>query len=124
MVPRYLRGHLTAYELAVYVALSWRANPRGECFMRHVRIAQEAGCSIATARRALDGLKAKGILTWVSKGDRSCNVYRLEVWRSDLTERTLSTEFSTSALTDHTVRSHRATERDSKNKTPNSPKPK
>lgn len=118
MVPRHLRGRLTAYELAVYVALSWRANPAGECYMRHVRIAQEAGCSIATARRALDGLKAKGILTWVSKGDRSCNIYRLEVWRSALSDQTLSTKLSTSDHTDKGVRSHRSTERDTKKKTP------
>lgn len=81
MVPRYLRGRLTAYELAVYVALSWRCRSDGTCYMRHKRLAAESGCSVNSVKRALDGLRTKKVVTWKSMGDRSCNVYKLHVWR-------------------------------------------
>lgn len=81
VIPRYLRGHLTAHEIAVYVALSWRIDKHGECYMRHKRLAHEAGTSVGTARRALDRLRDRGVVSWRPKygddGDIVCNVYRL-----------------------------------------------
>lgn len=84
IIPRYLRGRLTAYEIAVYVALTWRADRNGECWIRHKRIAEEAGMSTATSRRTLDSLREKGLVTWMPKYDAdgavACNTYRIHVW--------------------------------------------
>lgn len=85
IVPRYLRKKLSGYEIAVYVALSWRVDDYGECYLRHQRLADEAGLSLATCKRALESLRDKGIVSWRQKvgehGGVLCNVYRLEVFQ-------------------------------------------
>lgn len=86
IVPKYLRGSLTAHEIAVYVALTWRANEYGRCWLRHRRLAKEAGCSISTTQRALNAMRDKGIVSWQPMegpdGDVVCNIYTLHVWHS------------------------------------------
>lgn len=81
VIPRHLRGHLTAHEIAVYVALSWRVDKHGECWLRHKRLADEAGTSVGSARRALDRLRDRGVVSWRPKygadGEVICNIYRL-----------------------------------------------
>ena len=87
VVPRYLRGRLTAYEIAVYVALSWRADANGRCWLRHKRLAAEAGCSVSSAQRALRSLREKGLVTWEPRqgndGGVECNTYTILVWATD-----------------------------------------
>lgn len=88
MVPRYLRGTLTANEIAVYVALSWRADQDGHSYASQATIAQEAGMSRATVQRALKGLERKDLVLvtpWEREGDggQTSNVYTLRVFGSD-----------------------------------------
>lgn len=83
IVPRYLRGHLDVYELAVFVALSWRADARGQCFIRHQRLADEAGMMGVTKLKAtLIRLRDAGHVTWEPLVDPDtgavlCNTYTL-----------------------------------------------
>lgn len=59
--PRDLRGKLTAYEVAVFVALTCRMHHEtGQCWPSLNTLAEESGCSISSVRRALDGLRDKG----------------------------------------------------------------
>lgn len=69
MIPRHVRGHLTAIEIAVYVALSWRAGADGSSWPSHATIAEEAGTSVNSVKRALDSLRAKGLATWEPRVD-------------------------------------------------------
>ncbi|GAA1549815.1 hypothetical protein GCM10009804_03000 [Kribbella hippodromi] len=84
MVPRHLEGKLTAIELAVYVALSWNANPEGKCWPSHKSLARSAGCSESSVKTALKNLRAKGLVSWENRtspeGDPTSNVYYLSVW--------------------------------------------
>jgi hypothetical protein len=91
IIPRYLRGKLTAYEIAVYVALTWRVNDAtNECWMKHKTIAEEAGMSIASSRRAIQSLTEKGIVSSRPKygpdGGIVCNIYRIHIGGSDHTD--------------------------------------
>lgn len=118
IVPRYLRGQLTAYEIAVYVALSWRVDSTGMCWLRHKRLADEAGCSLNTARRALDSLKEKGLVDWrpryADDGALLCNEYQLTTFRATPPP----SQGAPPALSGSTPRPHRATEREPLNETP------
>lgn len=69
MIPRHVRGHLTAIEIAVYVALSWRAGADGSSWPSHSTIAEEAGTSVNSVKRALDSLRVKGLVTWEPRVD-------------------------------------------------------
>lgn len=83
MVPRYLRGTMTAYEIALYVALSWRADENGISWAGQSTLAQDAGMSRSTVQRALNGLEAKGLVRsqpWANAKGRTSNVYALRVW--------------------------------------------
>jgi hypothetical protein len=86
VVPRFLRGRLTAYEIAVYVALSWRiADQTGECFVKQKRLAEEAGCSVAQVQRVLISLRQKRLVSWRPKinpetGNTECNYYRIRTF--------------------------------------------
>lgn len=86
MIPRHLRGHLTAIELAVYVALSWRLDEQGCAYPSHKTLADEAGTSVASARRALETLRDLGLVTWEGRldpaGDKTSNLYRIAVHRA------------------------------------------
>lgn len=132
VVPRRLRGSLTVYEIGVYVALSWRVNAAGECFLRQSRLAEEAGMSTASAKRALKSMRDKGIVSWrpLWGDDNSviCNVYRLHMTeqnpgsngptpRSDRPTPQV-TEIHPLGHTDLDPRSHRPTEREPINETP------
>lgn len=83
IVPRYLRGTLTAYEIALYVALSWRADENGISWAGQATLAKDAGMSRSTVQRALDGLEAKGLVKskpWANAKGRTSNVYALRIW--------------------------------------------
>jgi len=83
IVPRYLRGTLTAYEIALYVALSWRADENGVSWAGQATLAKDAGMSRSTVQRALNGLEAKGLVKsqpWANAKGRTSNVYALRVW--------------------------------------------
>jgi hypothetical protein len=79
VLPRWLRGILTANEIAVYVAISSRHSPQGSVFPSHKLIAEDAGMSPATAKRTLARLKEKELVSWSnrSRKDRgkTSNVY-------------------------------------------------
>lgn len=83
IVPRYLRGTLTAYEIALYVALSWRADETGVSWAGQATLATDAGMSRSTVQRALNGLEKKGLVKsqpWANAKGRTSNVYALRVW--------------------------------------------
>lgn len=79
VVHRSLRGRLTSHEIAVYVALSWRANGEGKCWPRHTVLAEDAGCAVSTVKKALDGLRDAGEVTWEPRvnedGSTGSNLY-------------------------------------------------
>lgn len=82
IVPRHLRGVLDAHEIAVYVALSWRIDARNECFIRHQRLADEAGMGVTKLKGALMSLRDKGLVAWRPRVDETtgatvCNTYVL-----------------------------------------------
>lgn len=83
MVPKWVRGHLTANEIAVYVALTWRMGAGGSVFPSHDTIAEDAGMSTSTAQRTLKALKAKGLVTWENRsrngGGKTSNTYSVSV---------------------------------------------
>lgn len=84
-IPRWLqrRTDVSVHAKAVYLALSSRADPRGQSFPSHETLAEEASCSIATVKRALLQLRELGVVTWVSRprdeGGRSSNLYTITV---------------------------------------------
>lgn len=83
IVPRYLRGTLTAYEVALYVALSWRADENGISWAGQATLAQDAGMSRSTVQRSLDSLEAKGLVKskpWANAKGRTSNIYALRIW--------------------------------------------
>lgn len=84
VVPRHLRGTLTAHEIAVYVALSWRVDSGGRCWPSLAVLAQDAGCSVATVKRALVSLEDKELISRRRrrKGDRwASTIYTMRVFR-------------------------------------------
>jgi hypothetical protein len=122
IVPRHLRGHLTAYEIAVYVALTWRIDAAGVCWLRHKRLADESGCSLRTVQRALDGLKEKGLVDWQPRygedGSLLCNEYRLAMVRPSDRRDPPATLTEPPGLTGVPPRPVRPTEREPLNETP------
>jgi hypothetical protein len=87
IVPRYLRGTLTALEIAVYVALSWRADEHGVSWASQKVMAEDAGMSRASLQRSLDSLEGKGLvqrMPWTNVKGTASNVYALKIWGSDL----------------------------------------
>jgi hypothetical protein len=87
IVPRYLRGTLTALEIAVYVALSWRADEHGVSWASQKVMAEDAGMSRASLQRSLDSLESKGLvqrIPWTNAKGTASNVYALKIWGSDL----------------------------------------
>lgn len=89
VVPRHVRGTLTLAELGVFVALTWRADEYGECWPSHTLLAEDAGTSTSTVKRALAGLRDKALVTWVQRagddGGRSSNGYRVRMYRDPVT---------------------------------------
>lgn len=86
IIPRYVRGKLTAIEIAVFVALTWRVDSHGMCWPSHGTIAKEAGTSVKSVKRALDSLRVKGLVDWVARtsskhGGPTSNLYRLAIWQ-------------------------------------------
>lgn len=83
IVPRYLRGTLDAYEIAMYVALSWRADEHGISWAKQSLLADEAGMGRTKAQAVLNSLEAKGLvksMPWANGKGRSSNVYAVRVW--------------------------------------------
>lgn len=88
VVPRHLRGTLTALEIALYVALSWRADQDGHSYASQPTIAKEAGMSRSSVQRALKGLEDKGLVLvtpWDKPDDKgqASNVYTLRIFGSE-----------------------------------------
>jgi DNA-binding transcriptional MocR family regulator len=83
MVPKWVRGHLTANEIAVYVALTWRMGAGGSVFPSHETIAEDAGMSRRTAMATLKSLRDKGLVDWSNRskkgGGKTSNVYTVSV---------------------------------------------
>lgn len=83
MVPTHLRGHLTPYELAVYVALTWRHGSNGAIFPSHGTIADDAGMSRRKVVTTLQSLRDKGLVSWEqvqrSNGAQTSNRYTIHL---------------------------------------------
>ena len=67
---------------AVLVALANRANKDSrQCWPSHKLIASEAGVAVSTAKKALNGLRERGLIDWTQrpdgKGGLSSNLYTL-----------------------------------------------
>lgn len=59
-------------ELAVHRALLWHLNDEtGRCDPSHAALAADSGSSPATVKRALEGLREKGLWTWTGKARRT-----------------------------------------------------
>lgn len=74
---------LSASAKLVYLSISSRINfPDGDQ-VSHAVMATEASCSIATVKRALNELRAAGVVDWESRGNgeggQGRNAYRLIV---------------------------------------------
>ena len=79
-LPYRLLEVASAYEVAVYAALARRVdNTTRRCWPSHSTIANDAGVSLATAKRCLKGLRGHGYVTWSgtvrADGSRGSNVY-------------------------------------------------
>lgn len=74
IVHRSLRGRLTPTELAVYVALTWRADGKGFCWPSYATIAEDAGVSRRTAVNAIQLLVSKGLVETYQRRDSHGNV--------------------------------------------------
>lgn len=82
-----VRGTLTANELALYVALVWRADKTGCCYPSHKTLAKDAGMSVSTAQRTIRSLVDKGVVTKVHRhnpetGGQTSNTYHIPLWDS------------------------------------------
>jgi hypothetical protein len=77
------RVDLSGPETLALVSLALMANTRGEAHPSYGRLAREARCVRSTAIRAVGSLVDKGLLAVVPRrdesGDRTSNLYRLEV---------------------------------------------
>lgn len=74
---------LSAPAKLVYLSISSRLNfPEGQ-HPSHATMATEASCSVATVKRALNELRAAGVIEWEHRGDgrggQGTNAYRLIV---------------------------------------------
>lgn len=73
---------ISSHEKLVYLVLSSQIGGQGTWFMSHKQIGAMAGISIASVKRALDGLRKRGVLTWTQRidptsGAQMGNSYRL-----------------------------------------------
>lgn len=84
IIPRRLRGKLNPNEIAVYVALTWRADETGVCWPSHSTLAEDCGSSVSVVQRALKSLHAKQLVTWVTRtndnGGRTSNGYQVAIF--------------------------------------------
>lgn len=83
IAPQFLRGMVTPNELAIYVALSWYADSDGCGYPSHAALARDTGMSVPSVKRALTGLRDKGLVTWRARGAKArgqtSNAYRLRL---------------------------------------------
>lgn len=84
MMPRWLQRSTTVSAPAklVYLALSSRADRLGHSWPSHRTLASEASTSVSTVQRALEELRALGVVEWQARkrdrdGGRSSNRYKL-----------------------------------------------
>lgn len=84
-VPRWVvrQMDLTSHELAVLIALADRADKENVCWPSHVLLADGAGCSPRTVRRALEKLEKLGLVSWDTRknerGGNESNLYTLHL---------------------------------------------
>jgi len=64
IVPRNLRGRVSARALAVFLALTWRANHEGRCFMKWNTLAKDSGQSRNSAMRGAEELRDAALLRY------------------------------------------------------------
>lgn len=60
---------VSLHEKIVYLVLSSHIGDQGTWFMSHARIAQEAGVSVASVKRALGSLQERGVVSWSGRID-------------------------------------------------------
>jgi DNA-binding MarR family transcriptional regulator len=82
-IPRAIQRDpdISVQEKCVYLALSSRANARLQCWPTIATIAKEASVSESTAKRALDSLRSRQLVSWTpdpnGKPGRTVNIYTL-----------------------------------------------
>lgn len=69
---------LTAFEIAVYVALCIRSNMKDEAWPSYPTIAKDAGISRMTAVRTVEKLLEKGLIEKIKRGEQS-NLYTVKL---------------------------------------------
>lgn len=69
VIPRAIQRDtsISIYAKVVYLALSSRADARGRCYPGMALIAAEASCSERQARRALEELRERGLVSWTQR---------------------------------------------------------
>lgn len=87
-VPNWLveEPTVSSHEKLVYLVLSSKIGDQGAWFIGHSKIAEQAGISVASVKRALLALKERGVVSWTERYDpasraRLGNSYRLMVDR-------------------------------------------
>lgn len=85
-VPNWIvrEPEISAHEKLVYLVLSSHIGDQGTWFMSHAQIAEEAGISAASVKRALFALRDRGVVSWVGRADpltgaQLGNSYRITV---------------------------------------------
>lgn len=72
---------ITSTAVLVGQALLTYADRRGECWPAHATLAARVGCCVRSVQRALDSLRAAGVLSWVARrarwNRRMSNLYGL-----------------------------------------------
>ena len=93
----------SAHEKLIYLVLSSHIGDQGAWFMSHAQIAEMAGISVASVKRALTSLRERGVISWVTRKDPKSgaqlgNSYRLMTDRLGQGERPPSSQGATPPL--------------------------
>jgi DNA-binding MarR family transcriptional regulator len=78
-LPNSLFGRLEGYEWSLMMALRFHGC---ECYPSQKRLAELAGISISTAKRTLESLREKRIISWITREDergQTTNIYTLHI---------------------------------------------
>lgn len=85
MIPACVYALNNGYAIAVYAALARHADRSGQCWPSHALLCQTTGWSKPTVIKALNVLKAAGVIDWDTRksadGDLDTNLYTLHFHR-------------------------------------------
>lgn len=72
--------HLTSYEKLVVIVLRRHMIGKDYCWIGLETIAKKSCCSITTAKKAVKGLIAKGVIGKTKSKEHKSNVYSIKKW--------------------------------------------